>query len=62
MEAYQYCQLRTVQNFIQHPDVTLRLTPYADEFIGDHQCGFRRNKSTTDHTLEIRQIVEKIWQ
>jgi hypothetical protein len=21
-----------------------RLTPYADEIIGDHQCGFRRNK------------------
>jgi hypothetical protein len=20
-----------------------RLTPYADEIIGDHQCGFRRN-------------------
>jgi hypothetical protein len=21
-----------------------RLTPYADEIIGDHQCGFRRNR------------------
>jgi len=26
-----------------------RLTPYAEEIIGDHQCGFRRNRSTTDH-------------
>jgi hypothetical protein len=25
-----------------------RLTPYQDEIIGDHQCGFRRNRSTTD--------------
>jgi hypothetical protein len=24
-----------------------RLTPYAEEIIGDHQCGFRRNISTT---------------
>ena len=23
-----------------------RLTPYAEEIIGDHQCGFRRNRST----------------
>jgi hypothetical protein len=25
-----------------------RLTPYADEIIVDHQCGFRSNKSTID--------------
>jgi hypothetical protein len=24
-----------------------RLTPYVNEIIGDHQCGFRRNRSTT---------------
>jgi len=37
----------------------LRLTPYAEEVIGDHQCGFRRNRSTTDHIFCIRQILEK---
>jgi hypothetical protein len=26
-----------------------RLTPYVEESIGDHQCGFRCNRSTTDH-------------
>ena len=26
-----------------------RLTPYAEGIIGDHQCGFRRIRSTTDH-------------
>jgi hypothetical protein len=26
-----------------------RLTPYAEEIIGDHQCGFRRNIKTTDN-------------
>jgi hypothetical protein len=36
-----------------------RLTPYIDEIIGDHQCGFRRNRSTTDQIFCIRQILEK---
>jgi hypothetical protein len=39
-----------------------RLTPYAEEIIGDHQCGFRRNKSTTDHIFSICQILEKKWE
>jgi hypothetical protein len=36
-----------------------RLTQYAGEIIGDHQCGLRRNTSVTDHTFCIRQILEK---
>ena len=36
-----------------------RLTPYAKEIIGDHQCDFRRNRSTIDHIFCIRQILEK---
>ena len=39
-----------------------RLSPYTDEIIGDHQCGFRRNRSTTDHMFCIRQILEKKWE
>jgi hypothetical protein len=39
-----------------------RLTPYAEEIIGNHQCGFRRNRSTTDHIFCIRQILEKKWE
>ena len=39
-----------------------RLTPYAEEVIGDHQCGFRRNRSTTDHIFCIRQILGKKWE
>jgi hypothetical protein len=39
-----------------------RLIPYADEIIGDHQCGFRRNRSTTDKTFYICQILEKKWE
>ena len=39
-----------------------RLIPYAKEIIGDHQCGFRRNRSTIDHIFCIRQILEKKWE
>jgi hypothetical protein len=36
-----------------------RLTPYADEIIGDHQCGLRCNRSTIDQIFYIQQILEK---
>jgi hypothetical protein len=36
-----------------------RLIPYAEEIIGDRQCGFRRNRSTIYHMFCIRQILEK---
>jgi len=39
-----------------------RLTPYTEEIIGDHQCGFRSNRSTTDHIFCIRQILKKKWE
>jgi len=39
-----------------------RLIPYAKEFMGDHQCGFRRNRSTIDHIFYIRQILEKKFE
>jgi hypothetical protein len=35
---------------------------YVDEIIGDHECGFRRNRSTIDKIFCIRQILEKEWQ
>jgi hypothetical protein len=39
-----------------------RLNLYTDEVIGDHQCGFRRNRSTTDQIFCIRQILENKWE
>ena len=39
-----------------------RLTAYAEEIIGDQQCGFRRNRSATDHICCIRQILERRWE
>ena len=38
------------------------LTPRAVDIIGDHQCGFRRNRSTIDHIICIRQITETKWK
>jgi len=36
-----------------------RLIPYEKEIIRDHQRGFRRNRSTIDHTYCIHQMLEK---
>jgi hypothetical protein len=39
-----------------------RLTPYADEIISDHQCRFWRNRSMTDQTVYIWQLLVKKWE
>jgi hypothetical protein len=36
-----------------------RVTPYADEIIGDHQCGFRCNRSTFDQIFYTSQMLVK---
>jgi len=49
-----------LQNAIQNLAVKVK-----SKFGGhseDHQCGFRRNRSTTDHIFCIRQILEKKWE
>jgi hypothetical protein len=35
---------------------------FVEEITGDHQCGFRRNRSTTDQIFCFRQILEKKWE
>jgi hypothetical protein len=39
-----------------------RLLPFADEINEDHQCGFPRDRSTTDQIFYISQILEKKWE
>jgi hypothetical protein len=36
-----------------------RLSPYVDEIIGYHQCGFQRNRSSTGQIFCIRQILDE---
>lgn len=42
---------------------------YVEEYLGECQCGFRKEKSTIEHILDISQIIEKnnkfrknLWQ
>jgi hypothetical protein len=39
-----------------------KLSPHTHKIIGDHQCGFRRNRSTTDQIFCTRHILEKKCQ
>lgn len=39
-----------------------RPEPYAEIIVGDHQCGFRRNRSTADQIFLLRQLMEKKWE
>jgi len=36
-----------------------RISPFAENIIGNYQCGFRRNRSTTHQIFTLRQILEK---
>ncbi|KAJ4443686.1 hypothetical protein ANN_05361 [Periplaneta americana] len=47
---------------LRHFPAGLKLRSGADEINGDHQCGFRRNRSTIDQIFCIRQILEKKWE
>ena len=40
----------------------LRLMSYAEEVIGEHQGGFRCDRSTTNQIFTIRQIFENCWE
>jgi hypothetical protein len=35
--------INSIQNCNEYPPLS-RLNPYTDEIIGDHRCGFRRNR------------------
>ena len=39
-----------------------RLKPYTEQELGEYQCGFRHNRSTTDHIHTVRQLMEKYYE
>jgi hypothetical protein len=59
---YQSISLLSTSYKILSNILLARPTPYADEVIGDHQCGFQHKRSTTDQIFYIQQILEKKWQ
>jgi hypothetical protein len=39
-----------------------KLIPYAEEIIGDHQCGYPHSRSTTDRIFCKHHILQKKWE
>jgi len=39
-----------------------KLTSYAEEIIDVYECGFRPNRTTTDHIICILHVLEKKWE
>jgi hypothetical protein len=55
---YRGISLLSTANKILSNILLARLTPYVNDVIGDLQCGFRRNVSTTGQIFYIRQILQ----
>jgi hypothetical protein len=56
---YQGISLLSTSYKILSNILLARLTPYAEEIIGDHQFGFRCNRSMTDQIFCIQLILGK---
>jgi hypothetical protein len=39
--------------------LTSYIEPYAEELLGDYQCGFWKGRSTTDQIFSLRMILER---
>jgi hypothetical protein len=53
IQAYKSYYFQQIALCILLPE----LSSQADEISGDHQCGFRRNRSTKDEIFRIRLIL-----
>jgi hypothetical protein len=59
---YQGISLLSTAYKILSSFLLARLTPYVNEIIGDYQCGYHYNRSTTNQIFYIQQILEKKWE
>jgi hypothetical protein len=62
-KEFSYFLYHCYQIHINFSNILLsKSSPYVDEIIGEHQCGFRHNGSTDDQIFCIHQILEKKWE
>jgi hypothetical protein len=63
-DCNNYCGISLLSTSYKILSIILlsRLSPYIDEIIGDHQCGFRCNRSTADQIYCNHQILEEKWE
>ena len=59
---YRAITLLNVTNKVLSGILYNRLTVYAEEILGEYQCGFRANRSTIDHIFTIIQTQEKAYE
>jgi len=56
---YRGVSLLNTANKILSNILFARISPFAENIIGNYQCGFRKNGSTTNQIFTLRQILEK---
>lgn len=39
-----------------------RLKVFVEEIVGDHQAGFMKGRSTTDHIYVLKDVLSKYWE
>jgi sorting nexin-29 len=59
---YQGISLLNVTYKIFTQLVAKHLEPYAEEMLGDYECGFYRGRSATDQIFSLRMILEKSYE
>jgi sorting nexin-29 len=59
---YRGVTLRNVAYKVFFGILQRRLSCYAEEILGEYQCGFRPGRSTTDQIFIMRQSMEKCFE
>jgi len=54
--------LPTTHKILSNIHPAFKVNSICEGNYRDHQCGFRRNRSITDHIFCIRLILEKKWE